>query len=134
MMTPTDNMYYAAGEVAYAIAMADGQLQKEEKDRFQEILKREFNGKISEANTAEIIFKLFQKEKVSANYAYEAAMHTLNANSHYLSKAMKEHIIHVIEHVASSFPPVTQAEMDMISKFIIDVSKIKVDEVLSKGL
>lgn len=133
-MTPTENIYTATGELAYAIASADGHIQREEKEKLEQILKDEFNGRIGTANHAEIIFKVLEKEHLSSDDAYAAAMRQLNINSHYLSAEMKEHIVHVIERVAKAYPPKVHAETEIIKRFIIDVTAIKVDATLSKGL
>jgi uncharacterized tellurite resistance protein B-like protein len=133
-MTPLENIYTATGELAYAIAKADGTIQREEKEKFQQILEAEFNGKIGSSNHASIIFQILQKENRSAEDAYSSAIRELNTNSHYLSPTMKEHIIHIIERVAQAFPPKVHSENEIIKKFIVDVTNIKVDDTLSKGL
>lgn len=133
-MTATENIYLAVGEVAYAIAKADGKIQREEKERLKEILKEEFGKELADTNHASIIFHVLQKENLTSRMAYDAAIHELNINSHYLSKEMKEHIVHIIEKVATAFPPKTPEENTMIQRFIIDVGAIKIDPVLSKGL
>lgn len=133
-MTPLENIYTATGELAYAIAKADGTIQREEKEKFQKILEDEFNGRIGSSNHASIIFQILQKEKLSSDDAYNSALRELNTNSHYLSAEMKEHIVHVIERVAKAFPPKVHEESELIKKFIIDVNNIKIDATLSKGL
>lgn len=133
-MNPIDNIYMAAGEVAYAIAKSDGKIQHEEKEKLKEILQDEFGKQFPETSHASIIFHVLQKENLSSKSAYIAAIHELKMNSHYLSNEMKEHIVQIIEKVAIAFPPKTVEENDMIQRFILDVSTIKVDPVLSKGL
>ncbi len=133
-MTPSENIYMATGELAYAIAKADGTIQREEKEKFEEILQDEFKDRIGTSNHAAIIFQILQKENLSADHAYRAALHELNINSHYLSAEMKEHIVHVIERVAKAFPPKIHEESILIRKFIVDVNAIPVDQTLSKGL
>lgn len=124
----------ATGEVAYAIAKADGKIQREEKEKLKQILEEEFGKHFPESNHASIIFHVLQKEQLSSRAAYSAAVHELKTNSHYLSNDMKEHIVSIIEKVAISFPPKTVEENEMIQQFILDISAIKVDSVLSKGL
>lgn len=133
-MTPSENIYMATGELAYAIAKADGKIQREEKEKFEQILQDEFKDRIGTSNHADIIFQILQKEKLSSEDAYRAALNELNTNSHYLSAEMKEHIVHVIERVAKAFPSKIHEETMMIKKFIVDVNAIPVDTTLSKGL
>ena len=37
-MTPTQNLHSAMGELAYAVARADGAIQKEERQKFHDIV------------------------------------------------------------------------------------------------
>lgn len=133
-MTPLENIYSAIGEAAYAIALSDGAIQREEKEKLEIILKGEFDGRIANTNHATIIFHILQKERSTIKDAYNAAMHTFNANSHYLSMDMKKHFVTILERVASSFPPATAEEKALIEKFKSDILAIKIDETLSKDM
>jgi len=133
-MTPLENIYMAIGQMAYAIAKSDGEVQFQEREQLEEILSEEFEKKVDSANHASIIFRVMEKENLSADQAYDAAMKELKMNSHYLSSAMKKHIIHIIERVAAAYPPITEEEDEFIRKFMVDVMAIKVDPVLSKDL
>lgn len=128
-MSPLENLYYAAGELAYAVARADGQVQKEERLKFLEILKSEF-GSEGEQSTGEIIFHLMEKrghfDPVSV---YDMAMKTIRENSHYLSPALKEHFIALLEKVAAAYPPVTAAEHSIVSRFKEDILPMSGDPV-----
>jgi tellurite resistance protein len=40
-MTPVENLHYAIGELAIAVALADGEIQKEERDQFHKLVETE---------------------------------------------------------------------------------------------
>ena len=133
-MTPIENIYAAIGEAAYAVAMSDGKIQREEKEKFEQILNDELDGRITSSSHASIIFQVMHKEHTSTEDAYYAAMHTFKTNSHYLSQQMKDHFIRIINRVAESFPPATEVEKKLIAKFKTEIESLKIDPTLSKDL
>ncbi|MBK7818140.1 MAG: hypothetical protein IPJ60_11790 [Sphingobacteriaceae bacterium] len=96
-MTPTENLHYAIGELAYAIARADGEVQKEERKKFEAIVAAEMRCKDYGFDVSDIIFKIMDRDKTSATEAYDSAMKQVRTNSHYLSPELKKAFINVIE-------------------------------------
>lgn len=131
-MTPTENLHYAIGELAYAIARADGEVQKEERKRFQDIVAAEMRCKDYGFDVSDIIFKIMDRDKTSAKEAYDSAMKQVRTNSHYLSPELKDTFIKVIEKVAKSYAPVTIDEMQLIEKFKKDIEPLNGDPVYYK--
>ena len=84
-MTPTENLYYALGEIAYTIAFADGKVQREEMDRFSEIVKNGLQSGTPSYDISAIVFELLRRERHDVDTTYEWAMRELNNNSHYLT-------------------------------------------------
>lgn len=128
-MTPTENLHYAIGEMAYAIARADGAVQKEERQKFHDIVAAELRMKDQGFNISDIIFKIMDKDKTSTKDAYNWAMGQIRVNSHYLSPQLKETFIKVIEKVAKAYAPVTIDETDIIEKFKKDIAPLKGDPI-----
>jgi len=128
-MTPTENLHYAIGEMAYAIARADGAVQKEERQKFHDIVEAELRMKDQGFNISDIIFKIMDKDKTSTEDAYNRAMGQIRVNSHYLSPQLKETFIKVIEKVAKAYAPVTVDETDIIEKFKKDIAPLKGDPI-----
>src|SRR5688500_20308943 len=89
IMTPTENLYYALGEVAYAVAMSDGRIQKDEVNKLHGILLTELSIGDETQNIADIIFHVLNKDHVDAQTAYESGMKQIWLNSHYLSPDLK---------------------------------------------
>jgi uncharacterized tellurite resistance protein B-like protein len=128
-MTPTENLHYAIGELAYAIARADGEVQKEEREKFHNIVAAELRCKNYSFDVSDIIFQLMEKDKTSTKDAYDNAMRQIRVNSHYLSPKIKATFVVVLEKVAKAFKPVTIDEMLLIEKFKKDIEPIHGDPI-----
>jgi uncharacterized tellurite resistance protein B-like protein len=128
-MTPTENLHYAIGEIAYAIARADGKVQKEERIKFQNIVEAELRCKDCDFDVSSIIFHVLNKDKTSTKYAYDWGIKQIKANSHYLSPILKATFINVIEKIAKAFSPVTVDEMKLIERFKKDIEPLHGDPI-----
>ena len=127
-MNSTENLFYALGEFAFAVALADGKIQKEENDELHNILAQEF--KNQEYDYSEIIFEILRKDELGkVQDTYNWALKELKLNSHYLSPEMKQKFVRVIEKVAEVFPPTTLEEAAIIEKFKQDIGKLKGDPI-----
>jgi uncharacterized tellurite resistance protein B-like protein len=129
MMTSTESLYYAIGELAYSIARADGNVQKEEQQRFHDLVSEHLNNKEYAFDVSDIIFQVMTKDKIDAETTYQWAMNQIKMNSHYLSPELKETFIKVMETVAKAYPPVTIEEQNLIDKFKTDIAPLKGDPV-----
>lgn len=128
-MTPIENLHYAIGEIAYAVAHADGVVQKEEREKFRSIVEAELRNDDYAFNVSDIIFQIMDREKKDSKSVYDDAIHQIKINSHYLSPELKQTFINTIEKVAQAFPPVTHAEQELIVKFKHDVENLIGDPV-----
>ena len=128
-MTPSENLHYAIGELAYAIARADGEVQKEERLKFHSIVEAELRCKDHAFNISDIIFQIMDKDKTSTKDAYDGAMSQIRTNSHYLSPQLKATFISVMEKVAKAYKPVTIDEMLLLEKFKKDIAPLKGDAI-----
>jgi len=125
-MTPQQNLHNAIGELAYAIARADGTIQKEERKKFQDIVECNDN----DFDVSDIIFQLLEKDKfIDSKTAYDWAIKEIKVNSHYLSPDLKATFIRVIEKVANAFPPVTAEEQSILEQFKKDIAPLNGDPV-----
>ncbi len=129
-MTPVENLHYAIGELAIAVALADGEIQKEERDQFHKLVETELRNKYYAFDISDIIFKVMDKQQVSSTSdAYNLALKEIKMNSHYLSPELKATFIKVMEKVANAYKPVTINEMLLIEKFKEDIAPINGDPV-----
>jgi len=128
-MTPIQNLHYALGELAYAVAHADGKVQKEEREKFHNIVEAEIRCKDYDFDVSDIIFQIIDKDKQDAETTYNWAMKQIKTNSHYLSPELKKTFITVMEKVAKAYPPVTGDEKSLIERFRKDIEPIYGDPV-----
>lgn len=128
-MTPIENLHYAIGEIAYAMAVADGKMQKEERQKFHNIVAAELRCKDYAFDISSIIFQILDKDKQDAETAYQWAIKQIKLNSHYLSPKLKLKFLGVMEKIAKAFPPVTKDEKNLLERFKKDISEIKGDPI-----
>ena len=128
-MTPLENLHYAIGELAYAVAYADGKVQKEERKKFHDIVAAELRCKDYAFDVSDIIFQILDKDKTDTETTYKWAMDQVRMNSHYLSPQLKTTFIRVMEKVAKAYPPVTKNEQNLIERFKKDIAGLKGDPV-----
>jgi uncharacterized tellurite resistance protein B-like protein len=128
-MTPTENLHYAIGVLAYAVARADGEVQKEERDKFHSIVEAGLRCRDYDFNVSDIIFKVMDRDKSDAKDAYDWAMEQIRINSHYLSPSLKRTFISIMEKIARAYPPITIDEQHLIEKFKADFEPIHGDPV-----
>ena len=117
------------GEVAYAVAMADGRVQNDEVKKLHGILESELPVPEDSFSVADIIFHIMDKDHVDAETAYTNGMNQIRLNSQYLSPEMKLSFLHVAEKVGQSFPPRLRSEKNMIARFRKDISAVIGDPV-----
>ena len=131
-MTPIQNLHYAIGLLAYAIANADGRVEKEERETFHNIVETEMRSKDYDFDVSEVIFHIMDKDKIDSFTAYDWAMKQIRLNSHYLSSKLKATFIRVIDKIAEAYPPVTEEEAELIRKFRREVFIIQGDKVFTR--
>lgn len=111
------------------MANIDGQLQKEERQKFYDLVAEEFRNGDQEFDVSKIIFTIFDREKVSAETAYEWAIKEIRLNSHYLSPELKLTALRTVEKIAKAFPPVKNEELNLLHRFRSDLAPLHGDPV-----
>lgn len=128
-MNPVENLHYAIGQLAFAVAFSDGKVQKEEREKFQSIVVQELSHKDYNFDVTDIVFQIMERDKLDSKTAYDWAMKEIKTNGHYLSPELKQKFISVMEKVASAYPPVTNDESSVINRFKADIANIHGDPV-----
>ena len=126
-MTPQESLYYAVGELAYAVAKADGAVQRQERDRFHKLVTRALKNGKQGFEVSEIIFLIMERDKASLPDSYHWALKEIKKNSQYLSPEMKKVFIDTMALVALAYPPVTIEESDLMKRFVRDIEPLKGD-------
>lgn len=128
-MSPHENLHFAIGMIAYAMAYADGAVHPEERVKFHNIVEAELRCKHESFNISDIIFKVMDKRPHDRESTYNMALHQLQTNSHYLSPELKETFLSVIRQVAKAYPPVTPEEKSLYERFEKDIAPLHGDPV-----
>jgi uncharacterized tellurite resistance protein B-like protein len=128
-MRPIERLHYAIGLLAFAVARADGNVQKAERQKFQDIVAAGLMQNDHDFDVSGIIFQIMDKEQRSTEDAYVWAMHEIETNSHYVSPEMKCSFLKVMELIAIAYPPVTLGESMLIEKFKEQMEKIHGDPI-----
>lgn len=128
-MSPLQQLYYAIGQMAYAVARADGMVQAQEKKRFHDLIVGELSAHDKDFDISHIIFTIMVKDDAKMPDSYYWGMRQIRINSHYLSPALKSQFIRAMEIVAAAYPPVTIEERVLIDKFRDDIAPIHGDPV-----
>lgn len=123
-MNAKGSLFYALGQLSYAIANADGKVQKEEKDKFHNILKEQFDAISPEMDSAEIIFELLRRDSTDPQTAYNWALNQIKLYSHHFDNQLKKGFIATIKKVAEVYPPVEPEEKALIQQFEKDIQSI----------
>lgn len=112
----------ALAELAYSIALADGELEDKEKKAFNEIINSELG---KSAWSAKNRFAILE-ERISPNIeqSYKFAMFAIKTNKKDFSDDLKRKYINVIERVANSSEGLRSEEKELIERFKKDIELI----------
>jgi uncharacterized tellurite resistance protein B-like protein len=130
-MNPIQNLYYALGQMAYAIAFADGKVQKEEMNKLEELVQRSILKYGFDAGVIEIIFKMLHRDQTNVKTVAQWSEAQLNLNSAYLSEKMKKCFLEILNDVALAYPPVTNEEKEILNRYQSFLASLKGDPVFT---
>lgn len=114
-MEKKENLYYALGHFAYAVALSDGSIQNEERKIVHKIVVDEVQKKNPEMNISEIIFNILQKQNEDIETTLNRGKKEFSRFKGGISSEMKADFIDVLYKVAEAFPPIEQAEEKVIN-------------------
>jgi len=119
------SIYKAMGSLAYAIAVADGAIQPEEKNIIKKMVLNEFD--LSDIDNAWInnMFEELEEKAINVEEAYQYAIDTLESNrfAFDFDEAMKKKCLRFVERTADSFDGIDSAERSIISRLKKDLTR-----------
>ena len=120
-----ENIHRAMGSLAYSIAMADGEVQNEEKEIILKLAQKEFELSDTDNEWIRKMFEQLSNSKPSLNEAYTFAIDTLEANRHDydFDDAMKQKCISFMKKIADAFSEISSSETSVIHRFEEDMSR-----------
>lgn len=118
------SIFKAMGSLAYAIAVADGEIQLEEKKAIRKLALNEFD--LSDIDNAWItnMFEELEDKDINLEEAYQYAMDTLESNrfAFDFDEEMKRKCIKFIERTADSFDGIDINERQIIARLKKDLT------------
>lgn len=120
-MDAKQSLFYGLGQIAYAIAQADGQVQREEREKLHSFLKNEIKNIDADFDYTDIIFQLLDKEHINFETSYKWGIDAMKLGSHKLTFQLKWEFLEILCKVAESYPPSTDRENEIIARFTKDL-------------
>jgi len=112
----------ALAELAYSIALADGELQEGEREAFFQVIEEELQ---NDSWWAKNRFKLLEQGVYpNIEESYKFAMFVIQTNKSDFDNEMKKKFINVITKVAESVDGLDPKEKELIERFKKDVEHI----------
>ena len=119
-------LFYGLGQVAYAVAMADGKVQKEEAKKLNDIVVSNLEKSKINFDYTDTIFKLLEKDDVfDSKTSYEEGLKSIHLGGQHLTDELRELFINVVKEIAEAFPPHTDEEQEYTTQFSKDLEKVK---------
>lgn len=115
------HLFFGLGQVAYAIAMSDGKIQKEEKEKLDSILLEEIARFDQDFDFSDTIFKILEKDHANSKDAYNWGIHAIQTGSSQLTPELAEEFLRIIKNVILAFPPPEKSELNLFEKFETDL-------------
>lgn len=124
-MNGKERLYYALGELAFAVALADGKINTEERMKIHDIVVSGTKCDNYDFNVSEIIFHILQKQKTfNQEDLYSRAMKEIKTYSNFLTNDMKAEFSAVLEKIARAFNHISPEENDLLERFRKDIDKV----------
>jgi uncharacterized tellurite resistance protein B-like protein len=120
-----ENIHRAMGSLAYAIAVADGVIQNQEKEVILKLATQEFQLSNTDSEWINAMFVQLEEKSVGLNEAYEYAIDTLEANRHDydFDNAMKARCVSFMKKIADAFGETDYKERSVIERFSADIAR-----------
>lgn len=124
-MDAKQSLFYGFGQIAYAVAQADGKVQREEREKLHAFLDEEIKRLDADFNYTDIIFQLLDKEHIDFETSYKWGIDSMSLGGHKLTNPLKWEFLEILCKVAEAYPPSTKKETEIISRFLHDLRKMK---------
>ncbi len=123
MNKETTELYEALAELSYAIAMADGKIQPEEKRKFRSIIRQELK---EDAWIAESRFEILNSAiSPTLKSAYDKAIQIIHHRKSHFDGNMEKIFLNVIQKVADAFQGEDEMEEEIIDQLKGEIEKIR---------
>ena len=118
------HIYYTFGQLAYAIAKADEDLNEKEKEKLRDIFVECFSDGSNLADFSEIIDHVLIKSKKEFESTYNWAIHSLKIHGNQVDTLVKEQGARLLEKVIAEIPSRHIDGNELINRFRKDLDVI----------
>ncbi len=118
------HIYYTFGQLAYAIAKADEDLNEKEKEKLRDIFVECLSDGSNLADFSEIIDHVLIKSKKEFESTYNWAMHSLKIHEGLMDTFIKERGVKLLESVIAEIPSKHINEGELLKRFRKDLNAI----------
>ncbi len=124
-MDARQHLFYGLGQVAYAIAISDGKIQREEEEALLKLVQDGFRELGGDITYTEIIFLINEKDKNrDGNFLYREGVKNIDLGSHHFTPELKEGFLSLLNKIAASFDSVSSGEQVFLNQFKQDIEQI----------
>ena len=116
-MNPHQSLVHGLGHIAYAVAMADGEVQERERHNLEYIIKRGTRELGFDIAAMEMTFLLLDRDELDMETSYTWGMEEITRGRSLLTEEMKEKFVGMMKEVGAAHPPITGAERKIIDRF-----------------
>lgn len=122
---PQQDLFIGLGCLAYAVAMADGEVHQEEVQAFAHLLQQHTHGEMA-------LFSLKLKAKLQClpEEAYQFAFRRFSANITEFSRQQKEQFCYMLQQIAQAHAGISAAESAVLKRIRLDLGRLS---LFSKG-
>ncbi len=124
-MDALQNLFYGFGHIAYAVAMADGIVQREEHEKVHDLVKEGMQTVAVDFDYSDIIFQVLEKEHLDAETTYKWGIDAITMSSYKLNEELIEMFTNTLAKIAEAFPPTEKVEQNYIEQFAQDIKRLK---------
>lgn len=110
-------LYYGLGEIAYAIALADGQLERDEELMFHDLIVEEVKQEF-DYNISEIIFALLKKEHIASKTTFQWGIKNMKLGEYHFTPEMLAKFKRILEKTADVFHGSVELKNQLIGQFL----------------
>jgi hypothetical protein len=123
-MTPVQKLYYALGELAYAVASVDGKVNEESRTKFQDVIETQIQAD-KDFDISGIIFSVMESGRTSSAYAYEWAMKQIAQNKSCLTAELMRTFEDVLVGIAKAGNPISIEKAKLVDRYRADILAVK---------
>ena len=120
-----ENIHRAMGSLAYAIAVADGNIQATEKETILKLATKEFQLSDTDSEWINKMFTELESQGINVTDAYNYALDTLEANryDYDFDDSVKARCLSFMKKIADAFGETDLQEQSIIERFSEDIAR-----------